>query len=78
MVAVFLPPTPVPTAGFLIFVERNKIMDLEMGVEDAAKLLISGGLVAPEWKPRDIEALAVIPRSESESPRPAGKDKVAS
>ena len=48
MVAVFMPPTPVPTAGFLIFVPREKIVMLDMSPEDAAKFLISGGLVAPE------------------------------
>ena len=58
MVAVFLPPTPVPTAGFLIFVEKNKIMELDMGVEDAAKLLISGGLVSPDWQPKAEEPVA--------------------
>ncbi len=51
MVAVFMPPTPVPTAGFLIFVAREKITMLDMSPEDAAKFLISGGLVAPEHLP---------------------------
>ncbi|MCA1493880.1 DUF502 domain-containing protein [Sinorhizobium alkalisoli] len=51
MVAVFLPPTPLPTAGFLLFVPREKIVPLQMSAEDAAKLLISGGLVAPEYMP---------------------------
>ena len=78
MVAVFLPPTPVPTAGFLVFVERSKIMELDMGPEDAAKLLISGGLVAPDWSPKDIEQTTSIPRVESGSLRRAGTDKVAS
>jgi uncharacterized membrane protein len=49
MVSVFLPPTPVPTAGFLIFVPREKIVVLDMSAEDGAKLLVSGGLVAPEY-----------------------------
>lgn len=48
--AVFLPPTPVPTAGFLIFVPREKITILDMSPEDGAKLLISGGLVSPEYQ----------------------------
>ncbi|MDM9628052.1 DUF502 domain-containing protein [Rhizobium sp. S152] len=48
MVCVFLPPTPVPTAGFLIFVPREKIVPLDMTPEDGAKLLISGGLVTPD------------------------------
>jgi len=56
MAAVFLPPTPVPTAGFLIFVEKKKIMELDMSTEDAAKLLISGGLVSPDWTPKKIPA----------------------
>ena len=51
MVAVFLPPTPLPTAGYLLFVPREKIIPLQMSAEDAAKLLISGGLVAPDHKP---------------------------
>lgn len=52
LTAVFLPPTPVPTAGFLVWVEKSKIMELDMSTEDAAKLLISGGLVSPDWKPK--------------------------
>lgn len=82
MVAVFLPPTPVPTAGFLIFVEKGKIMELDMSVEDAAKLLISGGLVSPGWKPREAAAtlkeLEPILHSESGSPRRAGRDRATS
>jgi uncharacterized membrane protein len=78
MVAVFLPPTPVPTAGFLVFVERSKIMELDMGPEDAAKLLISGGLVTPDWSPKDIGKKVVIPPAETESPRLAETDKVTS
>ncbi|MBB3964556.1 MULTISPECIES: DUF502 domain-containing protein [Rhizobium] len=56
MVSVFLPPTPVPTAGFLIFVPREKIVLLDMSPEDAAKLLISGGLVTPEELASQIAA----------------------
>lgn len=54
MVAVFLPPTPVPTAGFLIFVPREKIVPLDMSPEDAAKLLLSGGLVVPDYLPKTL------------------------
>jgi uncharacterized membrane protein len=56
MVTVFLPPTPVPTAGFLIFVPREKIVPLDMSPEDAAKLLLSGGLVAPDYLPKIVSA----------------------
>jgi uncharacterized membrane protein len=51
MVAVFLPPSPLPTAGFIIFVEKSKLMLLDMSVEDAAKLIVSGGIVVPDYHP---------------------------
>jgi len=50
MVACFLPPTPFPTAGFLVYVPRDKIVPLDMSPEDAAKLIISVGLVTPPEK----------------------------
>jgi uncharacterized membrane protein len=46
--SVFLPTTPNPTSGFLLFVPRKDITLLDMSVEDAAKLVISAGLVVPE------------------------------
>ncbi len=42
---VFLPSTPNPTTGFIIFVEKGEVEDAHIGVEDALKALISGGLV---------------------------------
>ena len=48
--AVFLPTTPNPTSGFLLFVPRSELIELEMSVEDAAKLVISAGLVYPNAK----------------------------
>ncbi len=49
MVSVFLPTTPNPTSGFLLFLPRADVKLLDMSVEDAAKLVISAGLVTPEW-----------------------------
>jgi len=45
MVSVFLPTTPNPTSGFLLFVPRKDVIILDMSVEDSAKLIISAGLV---------------------------------
>ncbi|WP_293442362.1 DUF502 domain-containing protein [Planktotalea sp.] len=50
LVSVFVPTTPNPTSGFLLFFPREDIMELEMSVEDAAKLVISAGLVYPNPK----------------------------
>jgi uncharacterized membrane protein len=46
---VFLPTTPNPTSGFLLFVRRSDVIVLDMSVEEAAKLVISAGLVSPEY-----------------------------
>ncbi len=50
LVSVFVPTTPNPTSGFLLFFPREDIIELEMSVEDAAKLVISAGLVYPNSK----------------------------
>lgn len=50
MVSLFLPTTPNPTSGFLLFVPKSDIIELDMSVEDAAKLVISAGLVYPNGK----------------------------
>lgn len=47
---VFLPTTPNPTSGFLLFVPQKDVQPLDMSVEDAAKLVISAGLVYPNGK----------------------------
>jgi uncharacterized membrane protein len=49
-VSVFLPTTPNPTSGFLLFVPKSDVIILDMTVEEAAKLVISAGLVAPEHR----------------------------
>ena len=51
MLSVFLPTTPNPTSGFLLFVPREDVIELDMTVEDAAKLVISARLVYPGQKP---------------------------
>ena len=58
-ISVFLPTTPNPTSGFLIFVPRREVLVLDMSVEDAAKLVISAGLITPVWTPRGRARLAV-------------------
>ncbi len=47
MLSVFLPTTPNPTSGFLLFVPEDDVIQLDMTVEEAAKLVISAGLVYP-------------------------------
>ncbi len=57
MLSVFLPTTPNPTSGFLLFVRESEVIRLDMTVEDAAKLVISAGLVSPDYAPGEAEEL---------------------
>lgn len=47
VVNVFVPTTPNPTSGYLIFVPRAEIIPLHMSVEDGIKFVVSMGIVAP-------------------------------
>ncbi len=47
LISIFVPTTPNPTSGFLLFFPSTDIRELDMSVEDAAKLVISAGLVYP-------------------------------
>ncbi len=44
---LFVPTTPNPTSGYYVMVPEDSVTDLEMSVEDAFKLIISGGMIAP-------------------------------
>ena len=48
LINVFVPTTPNPTSGFLLFFPRNETIKLDMGVEEAVKMVVSGGIVTPE------------------------------
>lgn len=47
MLSIFVPTTPNPTSGFLIFVPENDVIKLDMSVEDGIKYVISCGIVTP-------------------------------
>jgi uncharacterized membrane protein len=49
LVAVFLPTTPNPTSGFILLVPEDDVIPLEMTVEEAFRLVVSLGVVVPEW-----------------------------
>lgn len=55
VVNVFLPTTPNPTSGYLLFLPRREIIPLSMSVEEGIKMIISGGIVTPPDR-RTIEA----------------------
>jgi len=55
VVSVFLPTTPNPTSGFLLFVPKTDIIDLSLSVEEALKLVISGGAIIPQDKLQQLK-----------------------
>lgn len=50
LINVFVPTTPNPTSGFLLFVPKEHVIELEIPVEEGLKLVISGGIVGPKDK----------------------------
>lgn len=61
MVNVFLPTTPNPTSGFLLFLPREELVDLSMTVEEAIKMVISAGIVTPpDRRPEEVQQTPVV------------------
>jgi uncharacterized membrane protein len=55
MVNVFVPTTPNPTSGFLLFLPRRDVHVLDMNVEEGLKMVISTGIITPPAKPKTVE-----------------------
>ena len=73
VVSIFLPTTPNPTSGFLLFVPRKDLLTLDMTVEEGLKMVVSGGLVTPEDpRPQEVRARPQIP-SRPPEPTTAGR-----
>ncbi|MGE5475710.1 MAG: DUF502 domain-containing protein [Bacteroidales bacterium] len=56
MVNVFVPTTPNPTSGFLLFLPKRDVQVLDMSVEDGIKMVVSTGIITPPTPPTPIEA----------------------
>ena len=50
---IFIPTTPNPTSGFIVFADPSEIIELDMTIEEGIKYVVSGGIVSPE----DVEKL---------------------
>ncbi|UBF27875.1 DUF502 domain-containing protein [Kovacikia minuta CCNUW1] len=58
MLGVFIPTTPNPTTGWYAVVPEDAVINLSMSIEDAFKVVVSGGIVSP-----DIKSVATLPMS---------------
>ena len=57
MVNIFLPTTPNPTSGFLLFVPKADIIRLSMTVEEGIKMIISAGMLTPNEKQKKLKKI---------------------
>ena len=69
LITVFIPTTPNPTSGFIIFVDKNDVKKIDIDVEDALKLVMSLGVVTPDIKLERSE------KNETTKPQPDSIDK---
>ena len=58
LITVFMPNGPNPTTGFIVFVPASEVIPLDLAVEDAAKLVVSAGLVGPDQQQEELRKLA--------------------
>ena len=75
LVNIFLPTTPNPTSGFLLFVPKKDLIHLDMTVEEGIKLVISGGIVTPSMSEDGEQPLATTPKKTANrlQPQPEGQ-----
>lgn len=57
VVCTFVPTTPNPTSGFIIIVPRKDIVELDMDIDEALKMVISLGVVVPTWRQDELGQL---------------------
>ncbi len=58
LITVFMPNGPNPTTGFIVFMPASEVIPLDLPVEDAAKLVVSAGLVGPDRQQEELRKLA--------------------
>lgn len=72
LVQVFIPNSPMPATGYVIFVRRSEIVDLDITVDEALRFTISGGVIVPprELMPDVPPAVAPpVPTDDAVAPR---------
>jgi len=57
LISVYVPTTPNPTSGFLIFLPRKDVQSVDLSVEEGLKYVISVGIVSPVSKTEQMERL---------------------
>ena len=72
LISVFMPTGMLPPTGFVCFVPRSTVMPVSMSVEDAAKIIISAGMINPETQAH-LKEVAQRPRAAPPAPLEAAQ-----
>jgi len=65
IIACFVPTTPNPTSGFIIVIPQRDVIELDMEVDEAVKLIMSLGVVVPTWTEKQTAELPLkMPETE--------------
>jgi uncharacterized membrane protein len=75
LLSVFIPTTPNPTSGWYAMVPEDDVINISMSIEDAFKVLISGGIVSPEVESERKPVRAGIPLNLPRRKKPRELDR---
>jgi uncharacterized membrane protein len=62
VVCVFVPTTPNPTTGFIVMVPKEKVVRLDMTVDEAFRMLLTLGVVVPKWRGKPAADALLAPQ----------------
>lgn len=54
LVNLYVPTVPIPSTGYFIMLSRSEIIELDMSVDDALKMMLTLGVIIPEWKKKEL------------------------
>ena len=61
VVCTFVPTTPNPTSGYIIILPKKDVIEMDMNVDEAFKMIVSLGVVVPTWSENDLADLPKKP-----------------
>lgn len=74
LVTIFIPSSPTPITGYVIYVKRSEVIELPITLEEAIRFTVSGGVIVPDHQRVEGENLQLIPGPIVEVSRPAEED----
>jgi len=69
VVGVYVPTTPNPTSGFNLMIPRDQVIELDMTVDEALRMIISLGVVVPTWHPDGRQVAQTVEAEARHLPR---------